>query len=134
MASELALDKERARLGIPLRISFKVRRYFSKPGDRSDVDAYIRALEEATRNFELTKEDYEAIGAIVEANRKARMKRRQKNFVEHGSKLRGLYKGTASRLSGLKTLYAQGAAAASAKNAKNRKDNNNHKVNAKKGK
>lgn len=118
MASELALDKERARLAIPLRIGFKVRRYFSKPGDKSPVEAYIRALEEATRKFDLTKEDYEEIGEIVEANRKARMKRRKENFSAHGIKPRGVRKATQAKLDELKATYADGGIVKGNKNTK----------------
>ena len=55
------------RLGIELCRKVKVG--FGKKGDRHESTAYIRALEEATRDVVLTLSDYEAIADEVRANR-----------------------------------------------------------------
>ncbi len=47
----------------------KVKVGFSREGDKYESDAFIRALEEATRNVVLTEADYDAIAAEVRANR-----------------------------------------------------------------
>jgi len=50
----------------------KVKVGFGREGDRHESDAFIRALEEATRDVVLTVADYDAIAAEVRANRKHR--------------------------------------------------------------
>lgn len=50
----------------------KVKVGFGREDDRHESDAFIRALEEATRNVVLTVADYDAIAAEVRANREHR--------------------------------------------------------------
>lgn len=47
----------------------KVKVGFGRAGDKHESDAFIRALEEATRDVVLTEADYDAIAAEVRANR-----------------------------------------------------------------
>ena len=47
----------------------KVKVAFAREGDKHESEAFIRALEEATRNTVLTEADYDAIAAEVRANR-----------------------------------------------------------------
>ena len=54
------------------RLCRKVKVAFAREGDKHESDAFIRALEEATRNTVLTEADYEAIAAEVRANREHR--------------------------------------------------------------
>lgn len=50
----------------------KVEKTFSRPGDKSKNLAYIRALEDATRDVILDEADYEIILAEVKANKQKR--------------------------------------------------------------
>ena len=68
MANAPKVTKRQKGLRIDLELDAKVRYGFSRPGDKDDTPAYIRALEEATRNVELPAEAYEEIAAKKRAN------------------------------------------------------------------
>lgn len=50
----------------------KVEKKYAKDGDKGTSVAYVRALEDATRDVILTVADYRAIAAEAKANEKAR--------------------------------------------------------------
>lgn len=77
MAGELAIDKMRIRLNVPVELARKVFKTFKASIDESNNTAFVRALEEGCRNCILTKDDYAKIGKIIEKNRKKRLKKRQ---------------------------------------------------------
>ena len=77
MANEIAVNKKRVRMNVPLVLARKVEKTFGKTGDKALSSAYIRALEEVTREIILTKADYDAIGKQVNANMDSRMAKRK---------------------------------------------------------
>lgn len=68
MANAPKITKRQKGLRIDLELDAKVRYGFSRPEDKDDTPAYIRALEEATRKVELPAEAYEEIAARKRAN------------------------------------------------------------------
>lgn len=56
-------------LRVSVQLCRKISVGFSKPSDRFESQAFIRALEEATRDVVLTVEDYQKIASEVQANR-----------------------------------------------------------------
>ena len=56
-------------LRVSVELCRKVEVGFGREGDLHKSEAFIRALEEATRNVVLTVADYEAVAAEVRANR-----------------------------------------------------------------
>lgn len=81
MSAELDVRKKRQSLNVPLELARKIEKFFRKPKDTGVANAYIRALEEVSRDMTLTKADYRFIGEQVEANMKKRMALRQKKAV-----------------------------------------------------
>ena len=77
MPNELALDKRRVRLNVPLELARKVEKAFRLSSDNFEMVSYIRALEEACKNVVLTRKDYACIGVQVEQNRVKRMNARE---------------------------------------------------------
>ena len=65
-------NKRQVSTRIDIETCRKVEKTFSRPGDKSRNLAYIRALEDATRDVVLTEEDYEIILAEVKANKQKR--------------------------------------------------------------
>lgn len=78
MAHELDVDKVNRSQNVERLLDKAVIRKFGKPEDKGIVSyAYIRALEEATRDVKLTVEDYQAAAdEAKEALRKRLEKRR----------------------------------------------------------
>lgn len=55
-------------LRVSVELCRKVKVGFGRDGDKYESQAFIRALEEATRDIELVAADYDAIAAEVRAN------------------------------------------------------------------
>lgn len=68
MANMGKTNKKQIAVRLELTTCRAVEKKFKKSGDTSDVVAYIRALEEATRDVILTKEDYKIIQRQIEEN------------------------------------------------------------------
>lgn len=77
MASEGKTDKRLFSMRMSIETIKKAERKYSKPGDESFRDSVVRALEDATRQVELTPADYRAIARETEENLKARMAKRR---------------------------------------------------------
>ena len=82
MAGELAIDKMRIRLNVPVELVHKVLKTFKASIDESNNTSFVRALEEGCRGCILTKKDYAEIGEIIDKNRKKRLKKRQREKQE----------------------------------------------------
>lgn len=93
MANEIAVNKKRIRMNVPLVLARKVEKTFGKANDKALSSAYIRALEEVTRKIILTKADYDAIGKQVDANMNSRMARRKERAAGKGRAVSGPTKG-----------------------------------------
>lgn len=78
MGNEGDLGKRLVGLRVPLEICRAVEKEFSRPGDKHKSDAFLRALEEATRNVPITLEDFELIRAEYLKNEQNRMEKRKK--------------------------------------------------------
>jgi len=65
-------NKRQVSTRIDIETCRKVEKTFARPGDKSKNLAFIRALEDATRDVVLTEEDYEIILAEVKANKQKR--------------------------------------------------------------
>ena len=76
MANEGATDKRLFSIRMPIETVKKAERKFGKADDSSFREAIIRAVEESTRDVELSPQDYRAIARETEANLKARMAKR----------------------------------------------------------
>lgn len=72
MANMGKTNKRQVSVRIELTTCRAVEKKFKRAGDTSDVVAYIRALEEATRDVILTKEDYKIIQEQIEENEASR--------------------------------------------------------------
>lgn len=57
---------------IDIELCRRVERQFSRPADKSKYLPFIRALEEATRDVELSEADYEAIAEEIRQNKNRR--------------------------------------------------------------
>ena len=68
MANMGKTNKRQIAVRLELTICRAVEKKFKRDSDTSDVIAYIRALEEATRDVILTKEDYKIIQRQIEEN------------------------------------------------------------------
>ena len=66
------ITKRQVSTRIDIELCRKVEKEFSRPGDKAKSLAFVRALEEATRDIELDDEDYELIAAEIKANKKVR--------------------------------------------------------------
>lgn len=72
MANMPKTTKRQVSIRLDLHTCRAVEKKFAKPGDKSEVVAYIRAIEDATRDVLLTADDYRIIAAQVEANENKR--------------------------------------------------------------
>lgn len=61
-------DKRQVGLRLSLELCFKVRAAFARPDDCHESDAFIRALEEGTRDVTLPKKAYEEIAEQIRMN------------------------------------------------------------------
>lgn len=67
------VNKRQVSTRLDIETCRKVEKTFSRPEDGGKKSlAYVRALEEATRNVVLEEEDYEIILAEVKANKRKR--------------------------------------------------------------
>ena len=78
MSGEGSLDKRHFSIRVAIETCRKAEAKYAQEGDESWRDSVIRALEDATRDYQLSPEDYRQIAAEVEANRLARSAKRQK--------------------------------------------------------
>lgn len=78
MSNEGDLDKRKVNIRIRIETCEKVSKKYGLPEDVGDSSAFVRALEDATRDVALSPEDYEAITAEVRANFAKRMANRKK--------------------------------------------------------
>ena len=78
MANEIALDKRRYCLRLHIETIKKAEARFGFPTDDGASPALIRAIEEATRDVQLTAKDYADIDAEVQANNVKRIAKRNK--------------------------------------------------------
>lgn len=79
MSNEGKLDKRLVSMRVSIETCKKAESKYAQEGDQSWRDSLVRALEDATRDYQLTPDDYRAIAAEIEANRKARTKKRTTN-------------------------------------------------------
>lgn len=77
MSNEGDLDKRKINIRVRIETCKKVLKKYGLPDDTGDSAAFVRALEDATRNVALLPEDYEAIAAEVQANLDKRMAKRR---------------------------------------------------------
>ncbi len=111
MAGELAIDKMRIRLNVPVELVLKVMKTFRIGLDGAKNTAFVRALEEGCRDCILTKDDYRKVEKIIETNRRKRMKKRQRERAER----------RAAALSAEETPARKGGSRSSAQRAPSRK-------------
>ena len=78
MSNEGSLDKRVFTMRVAIETCKKAEAKFAQEGDASWRDSLIRALEEATRDYQLTPDDYREIAAEIEANRQARKENRSR--------------------------------------------------------
>ena len=86
MAGELALDKIRLRMNIPVVLERKIDKKFRHNGDKSILDAFLRALHESVSDVTLTPADYRKIAKRIEDNRITRYERRMEAKMLKDSK------------------------------------------------
>ena len=79
MSNEGKLDKRLVTMRVAIETCRKAEAKFGQEGDQSWRESLIRALEEATRDYQLTADDYREIAREVEENRKARDEKRSRN-------------------------------------------------------
>lgn len=89
MAGELAVDKMRIRLNVPVELVMKVIKTFSTRYDKRNNTAFVRALEEGCRDCILTRKDYAKIAEIIEENRKQRLKKRRRERLARSGAVEG---------------------------------------------
>jgi hypothetical protein len=77
MSNEGNCDKRLIHLRVALETCRAVEKKYRQPEDESKSDAFIRALEDATRRVTLTAEDYELILAERRKNEAARQSKRE---------------------------------------------------------
>ena len=77
MSNEGHLDKRKVNLRIRIETCEKVLKKYKMPGDNGDANAFVRALEDATRDVSLSPKDYEEITAEVRKNFEKRMAKRR---------------------------------------------------------
>lgn len=77
MANMGKTNKRQIAVRLELTVCRAVEKKFKKPGDASDVIAYIRALEEATRDVILNANDYKIIQHEIEENELNRKNRKK---------------------------------------------------------
>jgi hypothetical protein len=79
MSNEGKLDKRLVTLRVAIETCRKAEAKYGQESDESWRESLIRALEDATRDYQLTPDDYRAIAAEVEANRVARQEKRNRH-------------------------------------------------------
>lgn len=79
MSNEGSLDKRLVTMRVAIETCRKAEAKYARKGDKSWRESLVRALEDATRDYQLTPSDYRAIAREVEANQKARNKKRSRN-------------------------------------------------------
>lgn len=77
MSDEGDIDKRKVNIRVRIETCKKVVAKFGVEGDAGEAPAFVRALEDATREVTLTPEDYEAIAAEVRRNLEKRMQKRR---------------------------------------------------------
>jgi len=77
MSNEGDLDKRKVNIRVRIETCEKVLKKYGLPEDTGDSAAFVRALEDATRNVALFPEDYEAIAAEVRENLEKRLAKRR---------------------------------------------------------
>ena len=82
MSGEGSLDKRVFTIRVAIDTCRKAEAKYAQEGDESWRDSVIRALEDATRDYQLSPSDYLEIAAEVEANRRARQAKREKKAKE----------------------------------------------------
>lgn len=76
--NEGALDKRQVSLRVRIELVRKTVKSFGREEDGRDVSPpIVRALEEATRDVELTPEEYREIGEEIDRNRSKREQKRR---------------------------------------------------------
>lgn len=76
--NEGALDKRQVSLRVRIELVRKTVKSFGREEDGKDVSpSIVRALEEATRDVELTPEEYREIGEEIDRNRTKREQKRR---------------------------------------------------------
>jgi len=78
MGSEGKLDKRQVGLRVPLELCRKVAKGFGRSDDADASSAFLRALEEATRNVHLNLHDIDLIQAEMQRNSKKRQIKRRR--------------------------------------------------------
>lgn len=68
MANMGKTTKRQVAIRLDLHLCRAVEKKFRRDDDKSDVVAYIRALEDSTRDVALTASDYKIIAKQIEAN------------------------------------------------------------------
>ena len=68
MANMGKTTKRQVAIRLDIDLCVAVEKKYSQPHDRNMVTAYIRALEDATRDVVLSSHDYKLIAAEVRAN------------------------------------------------------------------
>ena len=68
MANMGKTSKRQVAIRLDLHLCRAVEKKFRRKDDTSEVTAYIRALEDSTRDVLLTAEDYKVIAKQIEAN------------------------------------------------------------------
>lgn len=76
MSGEGDLDKRILSIRVSLDTCRSVEKKYRLPNDKEKGTAFIRALEDAVRDVDLTAEDYQIIAAERAGNFKKRMARR----------------------------------------------------------
>lgn len=72
MPNKPNINNRQVGLRVSIELCRKVKVGFGRDSDRHESEAFIRALEEATRDVILTVADYEAVAAEVRANKERR--------------------------------------------------------------
>ncbi len=72
MSNMPSIKKVQRGIRVPLELDAAVLRGYARENDKSEVIAYLRALEEATRHVQLTADDLIKIGEKAKANMKKR--------------------------------------------------------------
>lgn len=77
MSNEVAVDKIKVGLAIKVRTKVQLEKLAAKNGSTWNDEA-VAALERATKNVELSSEDYARIASIVRKNEEKRAKKRER--------------------------------------------------------
>lgn len=72
MPNKPSVNNRQVGLRVSVELCRKVKVGFGRDGDKHESEAFVRALEEATRDVILTVADYDAVAAEVRANKEHR--------------------------------------------------------------